>query len=768
SLSFLRIDGYAIGKVIRSENPQVKVGDHVYGYLEFQNYSVRKDLTGLRIIENKEKLPWSLYVGVLGMPGKTAYMARKEYAQAKKGETVFVSAAAGPVGSFVIQLAKMDGLKTIGTAGTAEKVEFLKEIGTDVIFNYKTTKPRDVLLKEGGIDIYWDNVGGELERCSASYPDALSSLLQECHSAYLSRRKALLVPRVMEEIRGLLCDLLYDDLRPRILHEPRLTVLCEVCTVLQALMVRDASTSSPSLSSSEASSNDNSSSDEEPSESDSELDPQTPNTNASASSPEPPPTSSPSLLPAASPRHSAVHSQKPKTARMGRRLHIAQLLKMVLQDAQTRLFSKAQAVIQSEIWYYVPKEEDLDMGLRAGRYPSRASDMELREKESTNQLFRNVFALAKNRGGRGGQDTWYPTLHKTVWVLGQLKDFIQPAIFEDIAQEALTYCRLSLISTSELIAARGASTNPNSTAAPSTTQFARLDAALFLVRRLLILKEVWASLAEEEEALGGARLVEKERKTGLKSPRVLEMGGSLMGGVVSPGGVGPAAGRGVTETLTNMLSKTTSLLPEGLFTLLGVMRGVGPETDMQGIKLDIGHSLRKACEDIIAVCANPLCDPLEASFSRTKVDPAGAAPPTTAAAIPATAAPQADLSTIHLRFLAAIQRDSPLFVARVRAYLIGSATVERVVNGSGSEVNEVGAGGENKEGDERPSTGVFTTTFTFTGSLQAVIGRTRRPYLHRHGLHTLGGALASPHHASGMPISDHAFAYGPPFLPFFA
>ena len=162
-----------------------------------------------------------------------------------------------------------------------------------------------------------------------------------------------------------LCDLLYDDLRPRILHEPRLTVLCEVCTVLQALMVLDASSSSPTLSSSSTSSD--SSSGEESSESESEPDPQTPQhkrkrklTRASSDQ---------LTVPASgrlSPTGSAAHSQKPNTARMGRRLHIAHLLKMVLQDAQTRLFFKAQAVTQSEIRYYVPKEEDLDMGFRAG------------------------------------------------------------------------------------------------------------------------------------------------------------------------------------------------------------------------------------------------------------------------------------------------------------------------------------------------------------------------------------------------------------------
>jgi conserved oligomeric Golgi complex subunit 3 len=94
-----------------------------------------------------------------------------------------------------------------------------------------------------------------------------------------------------------LCDYLYDDLRPRILHEPRLTVLCEVCTVLQALMVLDQS-----------------------------LDDET--------------------------------EDGEKDNEFGR-LHIRQLLQMVLQDAQTRLFFKAQAVIQSEIRYYVPTAQDL-------------------------------------------------------------------------------------------------------------------------------------------------------------------------------------------------------------------------------------------------------------------------------------------------------------------------------------------------------------------------------------------------------------------------
>ncbi|KAG2009421.1 alcohol dehydrogenase [Coprinopsis cinerea AmutBmut pab1-1] len=155
------MNGHGVGVVVRSESSSVKVGDHVYGMLEFQNYIVRPNLEGLRMVDNKHNLPLSYYIGVCGMPGKTAYMAWKEYSQAKKGETAFVTTGAGPVGSFVIQLAKLDGLKVIGSAGSDEKVEFMKSIGADVAFNYKTTNTLEVLQKEGPIDVYWDNVGGE-------------------------------------------------------------------------------------------------------------------------------------------------------------------------------------------------------------------------------------------------------------------------------------------------------------------------------------------------------------------------------------------------------------------------------------------------------------------------------------------------------------------------------------------------------------------------------------------------------------------------------
>ncbi|KAK1230320.1 hypothetical protein PQX77_006593 [Marasmius sp. AFHP31] len=168
------IYNFGIGVVIRSENSEVKAGDHVEGIMDIQEYNIRQSVKGpggnpalaLNVIDNPNKIPWSAFVGVVGMPGKTAYYGWKEFAHAKAGEVVYVSTGAGPVGSFVIQLAKKDGLKVIASAGSEEKVKFLKDLGVDVAFNYKTTKTSDVLAKEGPIDIYWDNVGGEMLEAS--------------------------------------------------------------------------------------------------------------------------------------------------------------------------------------------------------------------------------------------------------------------------------------------------------------------------------------------------------------------------------------------------------------------------------------------------------------------------------------------------------------------------------------------------------------------------------------------------------------------------
>ncbi|KAJ6487086.1 alcohol dehydrogenase [Mycena vitilis] len=152
-----------IAVVLRSELEGVKAGTHVRAILDgmpHQEYAILPDLSGLEVIERDPRLSWSVYIGVAGMPGETAYYGWREYSEAKKGEVAFVTTGAGPVGSMVIQLAKQGGLKVIASAGSEDKVKFMKELGADVVFNYKTTDVRAVLGKEGPIDVFWDNVGG--------------------------------------------------------------------------------------------------------------------------------------------------------------------------------------------------------------------------------------------------------------------------------------------------------------------------------------------------------------------------------------------------------------------------------------------------------------------------------------------------------------------------------------------------------------------------------------------------------------------------------
>ncbi|KAI0035812.1 alcohol dehydrogenase [Vararia minispora EC-137] len=156
------LSGYGVGVILRSEHEAYALGDHVtYVDIPHQEYFVVKPNPFLRKIPSDAGVPWSLFIGVLGMPGQTAYASWKEYAKPQKGQTVFVSTAAGAVGSFVVQLAKLDGMKVIASSGSDEKAAFTKECGADVSFNYKTTSTEEILQKEGPIDVYYDNVGGE-------------------------------------------------------------------------------------------------------------------------------------------------------------------------------------------------------------------------------------------------------------------------------------------------------------------------------------------------------------------------------------------------------------------------------------------------------------------------------------------------------------------------------------------------------------------------------------------------------------------------------
>ena len=120
------------------------------------------DGQGLRAVD-PAIAPVSTALGVLGMPGLTAFVGIVDIGDVREGETVFVSGAAGAVGSIAAQLAHARGARVVGSAGTTEKVAWLDELGLDGVFDYRESPTRDALreLAPDGIDVYFDNVGGE-------------------------------------------------------------------------------------------------------------------------------------------------------------------------------------------------------------------------------------------------------------------------------------------------------------------------------------------------------------------------------------------------------------------------------------------------------------------------------------------------------------------------------------------------------------------------------------------------------------------------------
>jgi NADPH:quinone reductase len=156
--------GGAVGKVIASKSPEFQVGDLVEGYFGWQEYAASNG-KGVRKID-PQLAPISTALGVLGMPGLTAYFGLLDIGKPRAGETVVVSGAAGAVGSTAGQIAKIKGCRVIGIAGADEKVDWLRnELGFDDAFNYKTTKDYVAKLAElcpNGVDVYFDNVGGPI------------------------------------------------------------------------------------------------------------------------------------------------------------------------------------------------------------------------------------------------------------------------------------------------------------------------------------------------------------------------------------------------------------------------------------------------------------------------------------------------------------------------------------------------------------------------------------------------------------------------------
>ncbi|MDI3419830.1 NADP-dependent oxidoreductase [Streptomyces luteolus] len=157
------LDGGAVGEVVASNDPGFAVGDHVLHGLGWRDYADVPAKHAKKV--DGSIAPLSAYLGVLGMPGLTAYAGLLEVASFKEGDAVFVSGAAGAVGSQVGQIARIKGAsRVIGSAGSDDKVKLLtEEYGFDAAFNYKKG-PVAEQLKEAapeGIDVYFDNVGGD-------------------------------------------------------------------------------------------------------------------------------------------------------------------------------------------------------------------------------------------------------------------------------------------------------------------------------------------------------------------------------------------------------------------------------------------------------------------------------------------------------------------------------------------------------------------------------------------------------------------------------
>ena len=155
------LTGGAVGQVVASNGGPFAVGTFVESSLGWREYFLT-DGRGVRPVD-PGLAPLPAYLGVMGMPGFTAYVGVLDIGRPQAGETVFVSAAAGAVGSAACQIAKIAGCRVVGSAGADAKVAWLlEEAGIDAAFNYKTTPVPAGLAKScrDGIDVYFENVGG--------------------------------------------------------------------------------------------------------------------------------------------------------------------------------------------------------------------------------------------------------------------------------------------------------------------------------------------------------------------------------------------------------------------------------------------------------------------------------------------------------------------------------------------------------------------------------------------------------------------------------
>lgn len=171
------IESGGVGEVVESRSPKFQPGDIITGMFGWRLYNVVKADGLMKVYaftrpaasgnaaDPLEPVPVSTALGVLGMPGLTAYFGLIDIGKPKEGETVVVSGAAGAVGMTVCQIAKIKGCRTVGIAGSEEKNQYLRdELGVDEVINYKTADIRESMkdASPNGVDVYFDNVGGEV------------------------------------------------------------------------------------------------------------------------------------------------------------------------------------------------------------------------------------------------------------------------------------------------------------------------------------------------------------------------------------------------------------------------------------------------------------------------------------------------------------------------------------------------------------------------------------------------------------------------------
>lgn len=156
------LNGGIVAVVTKSHSSDLQEGDVVTGMLEWKEYNT-VDADAVRKLD-LHGVSSSTALGVLGMPGLTAYFGMYKIGEPKEGETVVISGAAGAVGSVAGQLAKIKGARVIGIVGSKEKADYIKSLGFDEAINYKTDNLKEVLKEHcpDGIDVYFENVGGEI------------------------------------------------------------------------------------------------------------------------------------------------------------------------------------------------------------------------------------------------------------------------------------------------------------------------------------------------------------------------------------------------------------------------------------------------------------------------------------------------------------------------------------------------------------------------------------------------------------------------------